>query len=92
MRPLTKLAAASMIAVASVGAATLAWANAEADTPSSIVEDFGYSNADQIVADHGVKPDGSVLLVDCAVPGDVIQVRSHDQAGFVCFQLRGSTG
>jgi hypothetical protein len=95
VRLLTKLAAVSAIGVASVGVGTVAWAEAEADTPPSIVEDFAYPNADQILADHGIKlhkGDGNILFVNCDVAGDVIQIESYDHPGYICFQLRGTTG
>jgi hypothetical protein len=95
VRLLTKLAAVTAIGAASIGIGTVARAAAEADTPPPIVEDFAYPNADQILAEHGVKlkkGDGNILFVDCDVAGDVIQVESYDHPGYVCFQLRGTTG
>lgn len=95
VRLLTKLAAISAIGAVSVGVGTVARADAEAEAPSSLVEDFAYPNADGILAEHGIKlnkGDGNILFVDCDVPGDVIQVESYDHAGYICFQVRGATG
>lgn len=98
MRFLTTFATAAVVAAAAGAIAAMggAAANAaEADQPASLVEDFSYPNADEILARHNVKlksGDGNILFVACDVPGDVIKVESYDHADHVCFQLRGSHG
>ena len=77
---------------------------AAADTQASIVEDYAYPGADQILHDINVRlvsGDGHIVLADCATqPVDnvgVIKVYTTEQLGpgglgLVCFKVLGSTG
>ncbi|KAB1155637.1 hypothetical protein ACLQ20_00300 [Micromonospora sp. DT46] len=71
----------------------------------SIVEDFKYPNAAEILATQNVKlirGDGHILLVDCATPpvGDIglLKVRTTDEQigadgiGRVCFKVTSPSG
>lgn len=75
------------------------------DAPPSLVEDFAYPGADQILAEHGLKVfsgDGHILFVDSrdydegTCPVGQIQVeRSLDvepYGKFFCFRTVGATG
>jgi hypothetical protein len=102
--------AAAVAALAAIAAGfTLtggaAAAEAGAEAPQSLVEDFSYPDADRILAQHNVKlisGDGHIIMVDCATPaeGDIglLKVRTTDEAigpdgiGRVCFKILGSTG
>jgi len=91
-----KLAAlATAVAAAATAGGSVAMAAAEADAPSSIVEDFSYPGRDQILAQHGVKlnsGDGHLLFVDCNVAGDKIKIETYEHADYVCFQLTAAHG
>jgi hypothetical protein len=83
--------AAAVVASGSVSIA----AEAEADTPSSLVEDFSYPGRDKILADQGLKlvsGDGNIMWVSCTTAGDLIKIESYDFADYVCFKLRGEHG
>lgn len=85
-----------MVAVLTVGAGlTGAGAvaaqreTAAAAESSSIVEDFSYPGAEQIAAQRDIllkKGDGRLLLTDCVVGADLIQVRSRNRDPF-CFKV-----
>ncbi|WP_233512241.1 hypothetical protein [Micromonospora deserti] len=75
------------------------------DAPPSIVEDFSYPGAAQILAQQNVKlisGDGHILLADCATPpeGDIglLKVWTTDEQigadgiGRVCFKVTARTG
>jgi hypothetical protein len=72
---------------------------------TSAVEDYGYPNAEQIMAEQNVKlisGDGHILLTDCATPtqGDVGLLKvwttddqiGADGVGRICFQVRAPYG
>jgi hypothetical protein len=86
------------------GAVAAADADADADTPSSIVEDYSYPGADQVLQQRGIKlikGDGHIMLADCGAdpdhaPADLILVQSY---GFgrpggpnACFKTTGTSG
>ncbi|GAA0488584.1 secreted protein [Paractinoplanes deccanensis] len=97
MRLLGYLAVAGLTAGAVLGgagavAATRADAAAAAEETASLVEDFAYPGAEKILADRDIllkKGDGRLLLTDCAVGADLIQVRSRGRDPF-CFEAAGS--
>jgi hypothetical protein len=75
------------------------------DAPPSIVEDFSYPGAEQILAEQNVRlisGDGHILLVDCATPpeGDIglLKVWTTDEQigadgiGRICFKVTAPTG
>lgn len=75
------------------------------DAPPSIVEDFSYPGAAQILAQQNVRllsGDGHILLADCATPpqGDIglLKVYTTDEQigadgiGRVCFRVTAPTG
>jgi len=74
------------------------------DTPPSIVEDYTYPGAAQILAQYNVKlisGDGGILFADCATPptGDIglIQVHTTERIGpngqgVLCFRVAKPSG
>jgi hypothetical protein len=74
------------------------------DEPDSIVEDYRYPNAEEILATHNVKlvaGDGHILFADCASPVvdniGVIKVRTTeeigpDNRGLICFKVLRAPG
>jgi hypothetical protein len=69
-------------------------AAAAADEPSSIVEQFDYPAAAQIQADRDLllkKGNGHLLLTDCVVGADLVQVRSRNRDPF-CFEVTAPGG
>ncbi|GAA2843228.1 hypothetical protein [Crossiella cryophila] len=64
------------------------------DTPPPIVEDFAYPDADKIFQEKGLRlyrGDGNIILVDCAVGGDPVRVKSRNRDEF-CFKVLGPKG
>lgn len=62
--------------------------------PGYAIEDFGYPNADKILADRGItlkRGDGHITLADCASATDLLEVwsRTNDK---ICFRVTGTTG
>ncbi|MEO3772192.1 hypothetical protein [Micromonospora sp. B9E7] len=74
------------------------------DTPPSLVEDYSYPGAAQVLAQRGVKlikGDGHIILVDCGSspnnpPADLILVQSNDftlpGGTNFCFKATGASG
>ncbi|MFJ7272790.1 hypothetical protein ACIQV3_40260 [Streptomyces sp. NPDC099050] len=63
--------------------------------PGYAVEDFGYPNADKILAEQGItlkRGDGHILLADCASGTDLLQVMTREQSSLICFRVTGSSG
>ncbi|HKT02349.1 MAG TPA: hypothetical protein VJT31_22700 [Rugosimonospora sp.] len=83
---------------------TAAFSAGAQDTPPSIVEDFSYPGAADILAQYNVKlisGDGHILFADCTTPPvndiGVIKVYTTEQvgvngAGLVCFRVLASSG
>jgi hypothetical protein len=78
---------------------------AAADAPGSVVEDYLYPNAAQILEEQNIRlisGDGHIVLADCATPIPpnaeigLLWVHSTDVSigdeGAVCFKVRASTG
>ncbi|MER5727349.1 hypothetical protein ABT084_03140 [Streptomyces sp. NPDC002138] len=62
--------------------------------PGYAVEDFGYPNADKILAERGItlkRGDGHILLADCASGSDLLEVWSRANEK-ICFRVTGTTG
>jgi hypothetical protein len=89
--------------VAGTAAAASSQAAAEPETSRSVVEDFTYPGAAQILAEKNVKlttGDGHIVLAVCGTPpvGDIglIEVYTSDPStndgGEVCFKVLGATG
>ncbi|MGW7103858.1 hypothetical protein [Streptomyces sp. NPDC054838] len=62
--------------------------------PGYAVEDFGYPNADKILAEQHItlkRGDGHILLADCASANDLLEVwsRTNDK---ICFRITGNQG
>ncbi|MFF3017337.1 hypothetical protein [Streptomyces sp. NPDC057939] len=62
--------------------------------PGYAVEDFGYPDADKILAERGItlkRGDGHIVLADCASATDLLEVwsRANDK---ICFRVTGTTG
>jgi len=107
MRSTRVLLAVAAVAAAAGGLAGIggAFAADPETNQSSIVEDFSYPGAAEILAEQNVKlisGDGHILLADCATPpvGDIglLKVRTTDEAigadgiGLVCFKVNGTKG
>ncbi|MFJ8298226.1 hypothetical protein ACIQ9R_20365 [Streptomyces sp. NPDC094447] len=61
--------------------------------PGYAVEDFGYPDADKILAERGItlkRGDGHIVLTDCGA-GDLLEVWSRDKER-VCFKVSGTRG
>ena len=92
---ITRIVATASLAAAGVLVAQPATA---ADEPASVVEDFAYPGADQILADHGIKVlkgDGQIRFVaDCAAQANLFQVESlvGSTGKTYCFEVRGPRG
>jgi hypothetical protein len=113
MRSLTRIIGIVTVGVAAVltgasatGAATTgavsppAAAPAAVDVQPSIVEDYSYPGADQILKDRGlnlISGDGHLMLVACGSTG-LIEVRASNPSdpssdpGHYCFTVTGPTG
>ncbi|ACU38389.1 peptidase S1 and S6 chymotrypsin/Hap [Actinosynnema mirum DSM 43827] len=96
MRLAQALAAVVVLVTASV---TSTPGMAAAAEPSSLVEDFAYPGAAQILAEHGVKVvtgDGRIRFApDCAASADLFEVWHLTEAGVgrkTCFSLSGPRG
>ncbi|MEU3403113.1 hypothetical protein ABZ766_04035 [Streptomyces sp. NPDC006670] len=62
--------------------------------PGYAIEDFGYPNADKILAERGItlkRGDGHIVLADCASATDLLEVwsRANDK---ICFRVTGTSG
>ncbi|WP_199811697.1 hypothetical protein [Streptomyces sp. NRRL S-340] len=62
--------------------------------PGYAIEDFGYPNADKILAERGItlkRGDGHILLADCTSATDLMEVwaRANDK---ICFRVTGKAG
>ncbi|WP_371675478.1 hypothetical protein [Streptomyces sp. NBC_01276] len=62
--------------------------------PGYAIEDFGYPNADKILAERGItlkRGDGHIVLADCASATDLLEVwsRANDK---ICFRVTGASG
>ncbi|MFF4583807.1 hypothetical protein ACFY15_36510 [Streptomyces sp. NPDC001373] len=62
--------------------------------PGYAIEDFGYPNADKILAERGItlkRGDGHIVLADCGSATDLLEVwsRANDK---ICFRVTGTTG
>ena len=101
----TKAASVGIAAAVAAGAAVIYGAAARADSadnPPSIVEDYSYPGAADILAQKHIKlisGDGHIILADCATPTvnnvNVMQVWTSDDVGNgakYCFQVLASRG
>ncbi|WFF00295.1 hypothetical protein [Micromonospora sp. WMMD964] len=101
----TTVAGAAAVVLASAAAVVVSQLpSAAEDTPPSIVEDYSYPGAAQVLAQRGIKlikGDGHITLVSCGStpnnpPADLILVQSNDltlPAGInFCFKATGTTG
>lgn len=104
MRASTHVVAAAMFGVllaSGTGWALAAQQDDPINEPPSIVEDFSYPGAAQILAQRGItviSGDGHIMLVSCGASG-LIEVRSSGNTadkdpdpGHYCFKVTGSTG
>jgi hypothetical protein len=98
-------AAAGAMVAASLVFGSLAHADDADPSPSSLVENFAYPNAAQVLAQQNVKlitGDGHILIADCATPvqGDIglLKVYTTDETigadgiGRVCFRITAAQG
>jgi hypothetical protein len=101
----TRTASVALAATVAAGAAVVYGAAAradDADSPSSIVEDYSYPGAADILAQKHIKlisGDGHIILADCATPTvdnvNVLQVWASDDLGNgakYCFQVLAARG
>ncbi|MFF1415934.1 hypothetical protein ACFVX6_40245 [Streptomyces sp. NPDC058289] len=62
--------------------------------PGYAVEDYGYPNADKILAEKGILlkcGDGYIVLADCASEQNLLRFLARDRAD-VCFKVTGEKG
>ncbi|MET9470284.1 hypothetical protein ABZY44_36920 [Streptomyces sp. NPDC006544] len=62
--------------------------------PGYAIEDFGYPNADKILAEQNItlkRGDGHILLANCASATDLLEVWSRAKEK-ICFKVTGTTG
>jgi len=94
-RTITRLVAVASLAIPGLLVAPPAMA---ADEPPSVVEDFAYPGAAQILAEHGIKVlkgDGRIRYVaDCDAQANLFRVESlvGSTALTYCFEVRGPRG
>ncbi|MFI1975989.1 hypothetical protein [Streptomyces wedmorensis] len=64
--------------------------------PGYAIEDFGYPDADRILAERGItlkRGDGHIVLADCTGGTDLLELWSRHRANDrVCFRVTGTTG
>ncbi|MET8750872.1 hypothetical protein ABZW32_12350, partial [Streptomyces sp. NPDC004667] len=61
------------------------------DGPGYAIEDFGYPNADKILAERGItlkRGDGHIVLADCGSATDLLEVWSRANEK-ICFRVTG---
>ncbi|WP_406389139.1 hypothetical protein [Streptomyces sp. NBC_00211] len=62
--------------------------------PGYAIEDFGYPNADKILAERNIvlkRGDGHIVLADCTGATDLLEVWSREKDK-VCFRVTGTKG
>ncbi|MFD7839294.1 hypothetical protein [Streptomyces sp. NPDC059761] len=62
--------------------------------PGYAIEDFGYPNADKILAERNIvlkRGDGHIVLADCGSATDLLEVWSREKEK-VCFRVTGTKG
>ncbi|MEV7617332.1 hypothetical protein [Streptomyces sp. NPDC089799] len=62
--------------------------------PGYAIEDFGYPNADRILAEQHItlkRGDGHIVLADCASATDLMELWARDKEK-ICFRVTGTTG
>ncbi|MFD3944321.1 hypothetical protein [Streptomyces sp. NPDC058579] len=63
--------------------------------PGYAVEDFGYPNADKILAEKKItlkRGDGHILLADCGSAPDLMEVWTRQDEERFCFKITGNQG
>ncbi|MFF8280131.1 hypothetical protein ACF05T_29270 [Streptomyces lateritius] len=63
--------------------------------PGFAVEDFGYPNADKILAERNIilkRGDGHIVLADCGSATDLLEVWSRKKEDRICFKVTGTRG
>ncbi|MER6319726.1 hypothetical protein ABT237_39150 [Streptomyces sp. NPDC001581] len=100
----TAAGALAWLALTGAGVATAGGASTDAtamkgvaeEGPGYAVEDFGYPNADKILAEQNIilkRGDGHILLADCASASDLLEIWSRaDVEKKICFKVTGTTG
>lgn len=64
------------------------------EAPGYAVEDFGYPNADKILAEKNIvlkRGDGHITLADCVTGTGQLEVQARDRSK-VCFDVKGNSG
>jgi hypothetical protein len=62
--------------------------------PGYAVEDFGYPNADKILAERNItlkRGDGHIVLADCGSATDLMEIWSREKEK-ICFKISGTRG
>ncbi|MEU4269025.1 hypothetical protein [Streptomyces sp. NPDC026092] len=65
------------------------------EEPGYAVEDFGYPNADKILAERKItlkRGDGHILLADCGSAPDLMEVWTRQDEERFCFKITGNQG
>ncbi|MEV4949065.1 hypothetical protein [Streptomyces sp. NPDC053755] len=63
--------------------------------PGYAVEDFGYPNADKILAEKNIvlkRGDGHILLAECGSAADLLEVWTRQDEERFCFKVTGTRG
>lgn len=93
--------AAAVAAVSTFGVSSAREADVDDDAPPSIVEDYSYPGAAQILQDRAltlISGDGHIMLADCANTAGLLQVHAFNSAdhssdpGHYCFKVTGPSG
>ncbi|WP_328971902.1 hypothetical protein [Streptomyces sp. NBC_00239] len=97
----TAAGALAWLAIAGAGGATgggaadvTAMKGIAEEGPGYAIEDFGYPNADKILAEQNItlkRGDGHILLADCASATNLLEVWSRAKEK-ICFKVTGTTG
>ncbi|MFI6933969.1 hypothetical protein [Streptomyces sp. NPDC050287] len=64
------------------------------EAPGYAVEDFGYPQADKILAEKNIllkRGDGHITLADCATGTGQLEVQARDRSK-ICFDVKGNSG
>ncbi|MFI6639044.1 hypothetical protein [Streptomyces sp. NPDC050504] len=96
---ITTVGAAALAALAFTGGSAhgngdTAVTTAAGEGPGYAVEDFGYPNADKILAEQHItlkRGDGHILLADCSTGTDLMEIWSRANSK-ICFRVTGNSG
>lgn len=88
------IGALAWLALAGNGTPSQALVPVVDEAPGYAVEDFGYPDADRILADKNIvlkRGDGHITLADCSSGTGLLEVWARDKAK-ICFKVTGVSG